>query len=191
MWKSVYRGNWGRRIDLRYSQERQTWYLRFKFFWHMSEKSKMWKSVNRGNWGCRIDLRCSQGRQTWSWAFIFFWHMSEKLKIWTEKLKIWKSVKRGIWGCRIDLRWSHGRQTSSWAFKFFWHMSEKSKFFEWGYWVRRIDLKYFQKRPKHPNLFPKRKNTDTREKIQLGWKEKGAPFRSGGAKRQIQGDSKR
>ena len=32
-----------------------------------------------------------------------------------------------------------------------------------------------------------RKNTDTSEKIQQGWKEKGAPFRSGGAKRQIQG----
>ena len=27
----------------------------------------------------------------------------------------------------------------------------------------------------------------TREKIQQGWKEKGAPFRSGGAKRRIQG----
>ena len=27
----------------------------------------------------------------------------------------------------------------------------------------------------------------TREKIQQGWKEKGAPFRGGGAKRQIQG----
>jgi len=36
-----------------------------------------------------------------------------------------------------------------------------------------------------------RKNTDTREKIQQGWKEKGAPFRSGGAKRRIQGVSKR
>ena len=36
-----------------------------------------------------------------------------------------------------------------------------------------------------------RKNTDTSEKIQQGWKEKGAPFRSGGAKRQIQGVSKR
>jgi len=36
----------------------------------------------------------------------------------------------------------------------------------------------------------KRKNTDTREKIQQGWKEKGAPFRSGGAKRQVQGVSK-
>jgi len=32
-----------------------------------------------------------------------------------------------------------------------------------------------------------RKKTDTSEKIQQGWKEKGAPFRSGGAKRQIQG----
>jgi len=32
-----------------------------------------------------------------------------------------------------------------------------------------------------------RKNTDTSEKIQQGWKEKGAPFRSGGAKRKIQG----
>jgi len=40
-------------------------------------------------------------------------------------------------------------------------------------------------------MFLKRKNTDTREKIQQGWKEKGAPFRSGGAKRQIQGIQKK
>ena len=40
-------------------------------------------------------------------------------------------------------------------------------------------------------MFLKRKNTDTREKIQQGWKEKGAPFQSGGAKRQIQGFPKR
>jgi len=39
-------------------------------------------------------------------------------------------------------------------------------------------------------MFLKRKNSDTREKIQQGWKEKGAPFRSCGAKRQIQGVSK-
>ena len=40
-------------------------------------------------------------------------------------------------------------------------------------------------------FFLRRKNTDTREKIQQGWKEKGAPFRSDGAKRRIQGVSKR
>jgi len=98
MLKSVKRGNWGRRIDLRYSRGRQTWSWRFKFFWHMSEKSKIWKSLYKGNWRCRIDLRHFQGRQTWSWRFKFFWHMSEKSKI-------WKSQIRGNRQCRIDLRY--------------------------------------------------------------------------------------
>jgi len=148
MWKSVNRGNFGRRNHLRYFQGRQTWSWSFKFFWHVSEKSKKWKSVNWGYWGRRIDLRYFQARQTWSWQFKIFWHMSEKSKI-------WKSLNRGNWGCRIDLR-------------------------------------YFQT----SKFFLRRKNTDTREKIQQGWKEqgwkeKGAPFRGGGAKRQIQGVSKR
>ena len=45
---------------------------------------------------------------------------------------------------------------------------------------------------KSPNIGTAHKFRDekyiyTSEKIQQGWKEKGAPFRSGGAKRQIQG----
>ena len=71
MWKSLNRGYWGRRNDLRHFQTRQAWSWRFKIFWHMSEKSKFWKSVNRGNWGCRIDLRHFQEGQTWSRQFKF------------------------------------------------------------------------------------------------------------------------
>jgi len=146
---------------------------------NLSEKLKIWKSVNRGYWGRRIDLRYFQERQTWFWRFKFFWHM-------TEKSKIWKSLYKGNWGCRIDFRHFHGRQTWSWQFKIFWHMSEKSKIWKFlykGNWRCRIDLRYYQT----SNFFLRRKNTDTREKIQQSWKEKGAPFRSGGAKRRIQG----
>jgi len=199
MWKTVFRGNWRCRIDLRYSQKRQTWSWRFKFFWHVSEKSKVWKSQNGGNEGCWIDLRYFQGPQTWSYTFKIFWHM-------TEKSKMWKSLKSDIRGSIFDLKYFQRLQMWSLQFKIFWHVSEKSKMWNSlnrAYWVRRIDLKYFWKRPKHPNLFPKKEKYRYKGKNPAGlegkrrpiseWWRKKADTRSlkklnsFGAKRRIQG----
>ena len=78
---------------------------------------------------------------------------------------------------------SNGQKFDS--FHNFWlkYLSRNSKSKKQSYFCWKLFAEKF--------FFLRRKNTDTREKIQQGWKEKGAPFRSDGAKRRIQGVSKR